>query len=133
VDFMTDFTHLNLATDVENMAPKFGMPEGMEARFARRPLGLEKSGVSLFRLPPDTRVPFGHRHGEQEEVYVVIEGSARLKLEDEIVELGALDAIRVPGEVARGMEGGAEGAAILAFGAPNTDNKDAEMLPGWWS
>ena len=128
---MANFTHLNLR-DVENMAPKFGMPEGMEARFARKPLALEKSGISLFRLPPETRLPFGHRHAEQEEVYLVVEGGARIRVEDEVVELGRYDALRVAPEVTRGMEGGPEGAVVVAFGAPDTDNKDAEMLPGWW-
>jgi hypothetical protein len=30
------------------------------------------------------------------------------------------------------MEAGPDGAEILAFGAPNTDNKDAEMLQDFW-
>lgn len=130
---MADFTRLNLRDDVEDMAPRFGYAPDAEARFARRPLGLENSGVSLFRMAPGFRFPFGHRHAEQEEVYVVLTGSARVKVEDEVVELGALDAIRVPGPVARGLEAGPEGAEVIAFGAPNTDNKDAEMLPGWWT
>ena len=128
---MTDFTQLNLARDVENMAPKFGMPEGMEARFARRPLGLEKSGVSLFRLPPETRLPFGHRHGEQEEVYVVVEGSARVKVDDEVLELKEWDAIRLPPKTWRCLEGGPEGAVVLAYGAGPAG--DTEMEPNWWA
>ena len=128
---MANFTRINLRDDVEDMAPRFGFDA--ESRFARKPLGLEKSGLSLFRLGPGFRFPFGHRHGEQEEVYVVLSGTARIKVEDEIVELGPLDALRVPGHAARGIEGGPEGGEILAFGAPNTDNEDAEMLPGWWS
>ncbi len=130
---MADYTVVNLKADVEDMAPKFGYAPHVESRFARKALELEKSGVSLFRLAPNFRLPFGHRHGEQEEVYVVVEGTARMKLEDEIVSLSTYDALRVPGHVARGMEGGPEGAAIVAFGAPNTENKDAELLPGWWS
>jgi quercetin dioxygenase-like cupin family protein len=127
---MPDYTAVNLG-EVEDLAPKHGIT-GLESRFARQALGLEKSGMTLFRLSPDFRVPFGHRHGEQEEVYVVLSGSARMKLEDEIVELGPLDAVRVPGHVGRGMEAGPAGAEILAFGAPNTDNRDAEMIQGFW-
>jgi mannose-6-phosphate isomerase-like protein (cupin superfamily) len=127
---MADYTTLNLK-DVEDMAPKFGMSPGMESRFAREALGFEKGGMSYFRFAPDFRTPFGHRHGEQEEVYVVISGSARIKLEDDVVELGPLEAVRVPGSVTRCIEGGPEGAEVLAFGAPQA--KDAEMIPGWWS
>ena len=129
---MADYTKLNLRQDVEDMALKFGMAPNIEARYARNPLGLENSGVSYFRLEPDFRLPFGHTHVEQEEVYVVISGSARIKAGDDIVELAQYDAIRVPGSTPRGMEAGPDGAEIIAVGAPNTDNKDAEMLQDFW-
>jgi quercetin dioxygenase-like cupin family protein len=129
---MADYTKLNLKQDVEDMAPKFGYAPDMEARYARKPLGLANSGVSYFRIAPGFRVPFGHKHGEQEEVYVVLSGSARVKAGDDVVEHAELDAIRVPGSTPRGMEAGPDGAEILALGAPNTDNKDAEMLMDFW-
>jgi quercetin dioxygenase-like cupin family protein len=129
---MADYTKLNLKQDVEDMAPKFGYAPDMEARYARKPLGLANSGVSYFRIAPGFRVPFGHKHGEQEEVYVVLSGSMRVKAGDDVVELAELDAIRVPGSTPRGMEAGPDGAEILALGAPNTDNKDAEMLMDFW-
>jgi mannose-6-phosphate isomerase-like protein (cupin superfamily) len=129
---MADYTLLNLKQDVEDMAERFGYAPNVEARFARRPLGLEKSGVSYFKVAPNFRFPFGHRHGEQEEIYLVLSGVARIKLDDEIVELGPMDAVRVPGTTARGLEAGPDGAEIIAFGAPNTDNKDIEMDPGFW-
>jgi mannose-6-phosphate isomerase-like protein (cupin superfamily) len=129
---MADYTKLNLKQDVEDMAPRFGMAPDVEARYARKPLGLENSGVSYFRIAPGYRLPFGHTHGEQEEVYLVLSGSVRIKAGDDIVELGEMDAIRVPGATPRGMEGGPDGAEIVAFGAPNTDNKDAEMLQDFW-
>jgi quercetin dioxygenase-like cupin family protein len=129
---MADYTKLNLRQDVEDMAPKFGMAPNVEARYARKPLGLANSGASYFKLAPDFRLPFGHKHAEQEEIYVVLSGRARVKAGDDIVELGELDAIRLPGGTPRGMEAGSDGAEILAFGAPNTDNKDAEMLSDFW-
>jgi mannose-6-phosphate isomerase-like protein (cupin superfamily) len=122
---------VNLKSDVKDMAPQFGM-EGIESRFARTNLELEKSGVSYFRLDPGYRAPFGHTHSEQEEVYVILSGSARVAVRDEVVDLGELDAIRIAPETMHGMEAGPDGAEILAFGAPNTDNKDADMQPGWW-
>ena len=128
---MADYTHLNLRDDVENLAPKHGL-DGLASHFARGPLELEQSGLSYYRLEPGFRLPFGHRHAEQEEVYVVLSGTARFKLEDEMVELKPLDALRVPGPVTRGMEAGPDGAEVLAVGAPNTDNKDAEMVQDFW-
>ena len=129
---MADHTIVNLKDDVEDMAPRFGLSPGLESRFAREPLGLEKSGFSYFRLAPDFKQPFGHRHGEQEEVYVVVSGAARIRLEDEEHELRRWDAVRVPGHVTRALMGGPEGAEVLAFGAPNTDNMDAELVQGFW-
>jgi quercetin dioxygenase-like cupin family protein len=128
---MAAYTRVNLKSDVKDMAPQFGM-EGIESHFARTNLELENSGVSYFRLDPGYRAPFGHTHSEQEEVYVILSGSARVAVGDEVVELGELDAIRIAPETMHGMDAGPDGAEILAFGAPNTDNKDADMQPGWW-
>jgi mannose-6-phosphate isomerase-like protein (cupin superfamily) len=128
---MAAFTKLNLRHDVEDMAPKFGL-DGVESHFARVPLELERSGVSYFNLAPDFRFPFGHEHAEQEEIYVVISGAATLALDDEEIALERLDAVRIPAGSKRNVQAGAEGAELIAFGAPNTENKDAEMIPGWW-
>ena len=129
---MADYNVTNLREDVENSAPKFDMPDGMEARFARRPIEGKTLGISLFTLEPNFRIPFGHKHPNQEEVYVVVSGSARIKIEDEIVELKQWDAVRIGKDTMRNMEGGPEGAEYIAFGA-GTDPTDAEMKPGWWS
>jgi uncharacterized cupin superfamily protein len=129
---VADYTVLNLKSDVEDSGERFGYAPHMEARFARKALGLEQSGVSYFKLAPGFRVPFGHRHSEQEEVYLLLGGSARVKLDDEVVELKPMDAVRIPTSTTRGFEAGEEGAEILAFGAPDTDNKDIEMDPGFW-
>jgi mannose-6-phosphate isomerase-like protein (cupin superfamily) len=119
---MAGYTVVNLK-DVEDMAPKFGLSPGLESRFARVPLGLEHSGVTYFRIAPGYRTPFGHRHREQEEVYLVVGGSARAKLDDDVVELEPWDAVRVPSETMRCLEGGPEGAEIVAFAAPSADNR----------
>jgi len=130
---MADYTLVNLKTDVEDQAPKFGFAPNLESRFARRTLQLEKSGLSYYRVAPGYRIPFGHHHGEQEEVYLIVAGSARMKLDDEIVDLKQWDALRVPAEVTRGFEAGPDGAEIVAFGAPSTENQDAEMVQDWWT
>ena len=129
---MGGYTKTNLKQDVEDQAPNFGMPAELEARFARSAIGGETLGLSYMKLAPGFRVPFGHKHEAQEEVYVVLRGSARIKVEDEIVELGELDAIRFDTDTMRGVEAGPDGVEYLAFGA-GTDPRDAEVVPDWWS
>jgi mannose-6-phosphate isomerase-like protein (cupin superfamily) len=128
---MPGYTVANLK-EVEDQAPKFGFAPHLQSRFARKALDLENSGISHFTIAPAFRVPFGHHHSYQEEVYVVVAGSARIKIGDEIVELGTWDAVRIAPDMARGMEGGTEGAEILAFGAPSKENGDAEMVRDFW-
>ena len=128
-------TKLNLKEDVQDSAPGFGFAPDMEARFATSDLELEQSGVGYERLAPSFRVPFGHAHEQQEELYVIVSGSGRVKLDDEVVDFARWDAIRVAPGVMRCFEAGPEGAEILAFGAPKLADPaaDAEMVPGWWS
>ena len=128
---MAAYTRVNLKSDVQDMAPKFGM-DGIESHFARTNLELECSGLTYYRLDGGYRTPFGHTHSEQEEVYVVTSGTARVAVDDEVVDLSQWDAIRIASGTMRAMEAGPDGAEILAFGAPNTDNKDAELHQGWW-
>jgi mannose-6-phosphate isomerase-like protein (cupin superfamily) len=126
----TPFTHTNL-TDVDDSAPKFGYEEVQEARFATGDLDAEDTGVSHHRVKPGKRQGFAHKHDEAEEVYVVISGSGRVKLDDEIVDLHPLDAIRVSPGVIRQFEAGQEGLELVAFG-PRHEG-DGELIPGWWS
>jgi mannose-6-phosphate isomerase-like protein (cupin superfamily) len=126
------YTVVNLK-QVENMAPRFGLAPGLESRFARVPLELENSGLSYFRVAPDFRAPFGHTHTEQEEIYVVLSGSAKLKLDDSVIDLNEWDAVRIPPGMMRAFEGGPQGAEILAFGAPSNENRDVEMVQNWWT
>jgi mannose-6-phosphate isomerase-like protein (cupin superfamily) len=129
---MSDFTHINLKEDVEDQAPNFGLSPNLEARMARVPLGMENSGVSYIRIAPGFRIPFGHKHKQQEEVYVVVSGSARIKIEDEVRELKQWDAVRLHRDTVRGFEAGDEGAELIAIGAPNTGPGDAEVMQDWW-
>ena len=128
---MSSYTKRNLK-EVENQAPKFDMPVEMDARFARTSLEGETLGLTLMKLAPNFRIPFGHKHEGQEEVYVVVCGSARIKVEDEIVELEEWDAIRFDKDTMRNVEAGPDGVEYLAFGA-GTDPIDAEMAPHWWT
>ena len=128
---MAGYTKTSLR-DVENQAPKFGMPEELDARFARTALGGKTLGLSLMKLAPNFRMPFGHKHSAQEEVYVVVRGSGRVKVEDEIVEVAEWDAIRFDEDTMRNVEAGPDGIEYLAFGAGD-DPTDAEMAQNWWS
>jgi mannose-6-phosphate isomerase-like protein (cupin superfamily) len=130
---MADYTHANLREDVPDSAPGFGLGEALEAHFASGTLGLRNAGLSLQRVKPGMRAPFGHRHATQEELYVVVGGGGRVKLGDDVVELRPWDAVRVPPETMRAFEAGPDGLELLAFGAPATGPGDAELAQGWWS
>src|SRR3954469_4013112 len=134
---MTEKTHTSSFTKqnlrkVEDQAPKFGMPSELQSRFARGALDGETLGLTLFTLEPNFRMPFGHKHESQEEVYVVVRGSGRVKVDDEIVELGEWDAIRFDSDTMRDVEAGPDGLEYLAFSAGD-DPQDAELVQGWWS
>jgi mannose-6-phosphate isomerase-like protein (cupin superfamily) len=127
------YTKLNLKRDVEDQAPKFGVSPNLEFRVAAHPLGAQESALSYLRVAPDFRLPFGHTHERQEEIYVLVGGSARLKLDDEIVELEPWDVVRIANDTTRNLEAGPDGAELILIGAPSTGANDAEMVQGWWS
>jgi mannose-6-phosphate isomerase-like protein (cupin superfamily) len=129
------FTKVNLKGDVEDSATKFGLAPDMEARFANDDLELEHSGLSYQAVAPGKRQPFGHNQKEQEEVFLIVGGSGRAKLDDEIVEVEELDAIRVSPQTMRALEAGSDGLQFVVIGAPRTgptaDDVD-RMEQGWW-
>jgi mannose-6-phosphate isomerase-like protein (cupin superfamily) len=130
------FTLRNIKLDLEDIGSRFdGAPE-LEFRAATKPLELERSAVSYQFVPPDYRFPYGHTHVSQEEVYVVVRGSGRMKLDDEIVELAEWDAVRVPPGTWRGYEAGPDGLELLVIGAPNLGadpRDDVDGRRGWWA
>ena len=128
---MSDYEILNLR-EVYDVAPKAGMPEGMEARFPKRELGSEKVAVSLQRLAPGLRGPFGHKHADQEEVYVIVAGGGRVNVAGDERELRTWDVLRVGPDTMRAFEAGPDGMEWLAFGGPISEESDAEIVPGWW-
>ena len=130
------FTLRNLKEDLEDVGPGFDGAAGLEFRLATKALELDRSGLSYQRIPPDCRFPYGHTHKQQEEVYVVVRGSGRMKLDDEIVDVEEWDVVRVPPGTWRGYEAGPDGLEILVFGAPNLGEDprgDVEGQRGWWS
>jgi mannose-6-phosphate isomerase-like protein (cupin superfamily) len=129
---LAGYTTLNLK-DVEDQAPNFGLSPDLEARMARVPLELEQFGLSYQRIAPNFRLPFAHKHKNQEEAYVVVSGSMRAKVGDDIVDLKQWDVLRVDKDTVRGFEAGPEGAELIAVGAPNTGPGDAETMNDWWT
>ncbi len=117
--------------DAEDMAPKYGMGDMGSARFLRKDLGALGIGLATYRLNPGQRVGFGHRHTECEEVYVVLAGSGRFKIEDELVEVAARDAVYCPPSVMRAWEAGPDGLEMIAFGAHVEG--DGEIDQDWWT
>ena len=121
-------------TEVENQGVKFGLDENdIQSRMAKDPLECEHCGISYIKLGPGWRLPFGHNHKTQEEVYVLVRGSARMKVEDDLIDLEPYTAVRVSPSTMRGYEGGPDGAELIVVGAPRTGAGDANVVPGWWT
>ena len=130
------YTLTNIKADLEDIGPGFNGAPDLEFRAATKALALDKSSLSYQRIPPGYRFPYGHTHKTQEEVYVVLHGSGRMKLDDEIVELKQWDAVRVAPGTWRGYEAGPQGLEILVIGAPNLGENPREDVAGerdWWA
>ena len=129
---MSDFTHANLL-EVEDSAVKFGFSPALESRFARgaleyragRPLLPASRSRRALAVRPSPRLAGGDLRDPG--------GGGRAKLDEEIVELRPLDALRVAPEVTRAFEAGPEGLELLAFGGGEGGTQDAEVEPGWWA
>ena len=130
------FTRKNLRTDLEDLGSRFDGSPDLEFRAAGKALELEQSGLSYQRVPPNYRFPYGHTHKTQEEVFVVVGGGGRMKLDDEIVDIQQWDVVRVPPGTWRGYEAGPEGLELIVYGAPNlgeVPRDDVEGMRDWWA
>jgi mannose-6-phosphate isomerase-like protein (cupin superfamily) len=130
------FTRKNLKQDLEDIGSNFDGSPDLEFRLATNALELERAGLGYQSLPPGYRFPYGHTHEKQEEVYVVLRGSGRMKLDDEIVELEEMDAVRVAPGTWRGYEAGPDGLEIFVIGAPHLGENprgDVEGKRDWWA
>ena len=127
---MSEYTKINIS-EVTDFAPQFGMGDMGEARFARKQLGAEKIGLTYYKMNGGHRVGFGHTHSEVEEVYVVLSGSGRFKVGDDIFDVATRDVVYVAPKAVREWEAAPEGMEMLAFGGHAEG--DAEMTPGWWT
>jgi quercetin dioxygenase-like cupin family protein len=126
---MSNHTKLNLLELEDSVA---GRAPGLEGRFGRTKLGTRDVGVSHWRYEPGFRAEGGHKHREQEEVYVVVSGSGELLLGDEVIALAPWDAVRVAPEVVRAFAAGPDGLEIIAVGGPKPEGGDGEQAPVEW-
>jgi quercetin dioxygenase-like cupin family protein len=127
---MSDYAIANLM-ELENAVAQ--RTSQVDARFARAHIDSEHLGVSYFRYEPGFRSATGHSHREQEEAYVVIGGSGRVKLDDEVRDLRRWDVLRVAPHVVRGFEAGPDGLELIAVGSDRPEGGDGTMVQDWWT
>lgn len=123
------YTHLNI-DDVEDQAPGFGI-DSQSSRFMRDNIGATGIGLAHYHVKPGKAFDFGHRHKSMEEIYVVVSGSGRFRVDDEVIEVGPRDVVYVPPESWRVWASGPDGLELLAFGSHVEGDDESEMQPGF--
>jgi quercetin dioxygenase-like cupin family protein len=98
----------------------------------RRQLGVSSFGMNQVVLEPGQRGRI-HRHEHQEEVYLVLDGTLTLLIEDEPTDLGEGELIRVaPGLRRQLVNLGPRRLVLLALGgAGEHQGRDGEAFPSW--
>jgi quercetin dioxygenase-like cupin family protein len=127
---MSDYTIVNLKEIEDSTGER---APSLESRIGRKHLDSEHLGVSYFRYGPGYRSGNGHSHREQEEVYIVVSGSGRVKLNDEVVELHRWDTVRVAPSTVRAFEGGPDGLELVAVGSDRPEGGDGISAKDWWA
>jgi quercetin dioxygenase-like cupin family protein len=122
-----DYSIVNLL-ELENVVTSVA---GIEGRFARKQIESRDLGVSHFRYAPGVRGK-GHAHREQEEAYVVVAGSGRMLLGEEVRDLRQWDVVRVAPAVVRAFEGGPDGLDFIAIGGPKPEGGDGLQADAPW-
>ena len=123
------YKHIKIA-DLEDQAPGYGV-DTLEARGARSEMGAERIGLTSYKVKPGRRVGFGHNHEDVEEVYFVVAGAGRFRVDDEILDIAQGEIVYCSPEVMREWEAGDDGLELIAFGAHAEG--DGNMEPGWWT
>jgi mannose-6-phosphate isomerase-like protein (cupin superfamily) len=127
----SNFMHKNFKDDIPDAAAE--RAEDVEAHFGRSALEAEQIGVSYFRYGADFHAPFGHSHEVQEEAYVVVSGSGRMKIDDDVIELRQWDVVRVSPSAIRAFAAGPDGLELIAVGGNRPPDGDGKMQPDWWT
>jgi mannose-6-phosphate isomerase-like protein (cupin superfamily) len=127
---MADYTKRNVS-ELKDSAEEYGVGEAMSVRFPTKELDAEETGMGHHFLKPGKRQSFGHKHDKAEEVYFIVSGSGRVRLDDETVELEKADFLRVAPSVMRRFEGGDDGLEFISFGTRHEG--DGDIDPGFWA
>jgi quercetin dioxygenase-like cupin family protein len=98
----------------------------------RRQLGVSSFGFNQIVLEPGQRGRI-HRHQHQEEVYLVLEGTLTLLIEQEPTELGQGELIRVAPQIRRQLVNHGPGRLVLLAlgGAREHQGRDGEAFADW--
>jgi quercetin dioxygenase-like cupin family protein len=126
---MSRYAHVNLLDLDDSIA---GRVDGLEGRFGRSKLESRDLGISHWRYAPNLQVPAGHRHREQEEAYIVVAGSGRILVDDEVIELRMWDVVRLAPDTVRAFAAGPDGMELIAVGGPKPEGGDGEQVPVSW-
>jgi mannose-6-phosphate isomerase-like protein (cupin superfamily) len=126
---MSHFSTVNLLEVEDSVGER---APGIEGRFGRKHLDSRDLGISHFRYAANLRSPMAHSHREQEEAYVVVAGSGRILLDDEVLDLSLWDVVRVAPSVVRAFEAGPDGLDIIAVGGPKPQDGDGVMGVAAW-
>jgi quercetin dioxygenase-like cupin family protein len=126
---VSGFTIVNLK-DVEDSTG--ARAPGMEGRFARKHLESEHLGISYFHYDPGVRSPMAHSHRTQEEAYVVVGGSGRVRLDDEVRDIRQWDVVRVSPQTIRAFEAGTDGLEVIAVGSDRPEGGDGVPADSAW-
>jgi mannose-6-phosphate isomerase-like protein (cupin superfamily) len=105
-----------------------------EMRMLTEGLGNEQVAVTWRRMPPKTggKGSYGHRHRQQEEVYLVLSGTLQFKLEDEVVDVPAHTAVRVAAQTVRSVWNEGPDDAELVIVSTRIEAPDGELVPDFW-
>ena len=126
---MSDYTIVNLLELDDVVA---GRVPGLEGRFGRTQMESRDLGISHFQWDPNVRSSSSHSHREQEEAYVVVGGSGRVRLDDEVRDIARWDVVRVAPEVVRAFEAGPDGLELIAVGGPKPEGGDGQLSDSPW-
>jgi mannose-6-phosphate isomerase-like protein (cupin superfamily) len=122
---------INHLRDVQDLGPALGVETAQEVRFPQ--MDAETTGLSLMRVKPGQRQAVAHHHTQAEEIYVIVTGAGRIKLNDDIRDVKPLDAIRIAPSVVRAVEAGPDGIEYLAFGPRHADDGETSPVDEFWA